>query len=494
MVNSQFIFTAIKQVVCVALSTLGVCEDKVDSTRQVIDTGNKINSKNRYFLHITDLHFDLNYEWKSRVKRKCHSDGRHYIEEEEEDATTIVKRAGRFGHRKCDCPEILLNYTMKEIHGLSVDHPIDFILWTGDNARHDKDHGLQRSRKEVDQEQARVSQMIKDAFPGIPVVPSLGNNDVYVPNYFDERNENSILVQLSDSWGQFIRGTKAKHTFLEHGYFSMNVSDYVKVVSVNTMDFYLENPKASECDIAGTPSHDQIMWIRNELKNSSNGTKVLMIGHIAPDRSMYLNSCYEAYMKIASDFAHLIRGHFYGHTNMDYFFVEYSNNSYSRADAIAAFYTSTSIAPKYNPGYRIYEYNHESSDFLIDYHQFILDLKHANSKPNLKPSYEHTYSFRTFYGVKSLSPPNLHELRESLISDKFKLIEFLKNMVSRNRKWMKRISGKSKNSHWKKKKTWKRIKKYFCDKSKKPTVSDKNNKVKSNNDFYERCKHALKSL
>ncbi|KAF7964355.1 hypothetical protein HWV62_9665, partial [Athelia sp. TMB] len=90
--------------------------------------------------------------------------------------------AGYFGspYGECDSPLRLTNFTLDflEEHWASE---IDFVIWTGDNARHDEDHQIPRTTAEIFDTNRRVASKMHEIFSerGIPVVPSLGNNDVW---------------------------------------------------------------------------------------------------------------------------------------------------------------------------------------------------------------------------------------------------------------------------------------------------------------------------
>lgn len=58
----------------------------------------------------------------------------------------------------------------------------DFILWTGDSARHDIDNKLPRTPKEIFESNRWVLEQVENAFPGVPIVPVIGNNDIFPHN------------------------------------------------------------------------------------------------------------------------------------------------------------------------------------------------------------------------------------------------------------------------------------------------------------------------
>ncbi|KAG7135876.1 Endopolyphosphatase like protein [Verticillium longisporum] len=89
------------------------------------------------FLHITDLHPDDFY--------KAHtSTGEGYA------CHRSKGPAGYYGAETSDCdsPFTLVNATLEWIRENVVDD-IDFVIWTGDTARHDSDEKIPRNQRQV---------------------------------------------------------------------------------------------------------------------------------------------------------------------------------------------------------------------------------------------------------------------------------------------------------------------------------------------------------
>ncbi|KAK7681002.1 hypothetical protein QCA50_015838 [Cerrena zonata] len=91
----------------------------------------EINGKRVHgrFLHITDLHPDPYYVVGSSPSEQCHSGSK-----------SDEVKAGKYGDAilGCDSPMLLMNKTIEWISDNLADK-IDFIVWTGDNIRHDND-------------------------------------------------------------------------------------------------------------------------------------------------------------------------------------------------------------------------------------------------------------------------------------------------------------------------------------------------------------------
>lgn len=101
--------------------------------------------------------------------------------------------------RDCDSPMSLVNMTFDWIKKEWANE-IDFVVWTGDNARwagtrdyapasaadfirHDIDRLLPRTPQEIFESNTMMVDKMLEVIPrDIPIVPSLGNNDIYPHN------------------------------------------------------------------------------------------------------------------------------------------------------------------------------------------------------------------------------------------------------------------------------------------------------------------------
>ncbi|KAG1768189.1 hypothetical protein EDD22DRAFT_844217 [Suillus occidentalis] len=236
------------------------------------------------FLHITDIHPDPYYAKGTSQSSQCHR------KESDKD-----QKAGYYGtpFGICDSPWTLTNYTFEHLE----DHwssEIDFVIWTGDNARssrHDEDHEIPRPLDEIVALNRAVAKKMEDVFlrKGIPVVPSLGNNDV---------------------WQYFIS-------------------------SLNTMYFYHNNKALTAvrgCLVGDTsdPGNLQFDWLEVQLEMfRARQMQVWVTGHVPPSDVHYFPECYYRYAELSLRYQDIILGSLFGvsnvqkHLNVDHFyFVE----------------------------------------------------------------------------------------------------------------------------------------------------------------------------
>jgi endopolyphosphatase len=157
--------------------------------------------------------------------------------------------AGYYGAETSDCdsPISLINATFDWIRDELKDS-IDFVIWTGDSARHDNDEKIPRNVQQVTQ----LNQLLVDKFyevfgkdeqePDddptndlvIPVIPTFGNNDILPHNIF-ERGPNLWTRRYLDIWRNFIPEVQ-KHSFDQGGWFYVEaIPNHLAVVSLNSL-------------------------------------------------------------------------------------------------------------------------------------------------------------------------------------------------------------------------------------------------------------------
>ncbi|KKY23873.1 putative vacuolar endopolyphosphatase [Phaeomoniella chlamydospora] len=155
------------------------------------------------FLHITDPFFKSN----SATDNSCHSG---------------KGSAGLLGAAASDCdsPVSLINATFQWIED-NIKDDIDFVIWTGDSARHDNDEDIPRTQEQViSLNELMVSKFeevfgVDDTDPtsdfSIPIVPTFGNNDI-LPHNILEDGPNRWTRKYSSLWKKFIPEVQ-RHTF-----------------------------------------------------------------------------------------------------------------------------------------------------------------------------------------------------------------------------------------------------------------------------------------
>lgn len=298
----------------------------------VIESLNGLKTKTIHgrFLHITDIHPDEYYKEGSLVDEACHR-GKHKKKSDQV--------ASKYGDALlgCDSPTILMDETLKWIEE-NLRDKIDFVIWTGDNIRHDSDRRIPRTELQIFDMNEVVAQKFIKIFSAknsldprdfdVPVIPSLGNNDVYPHNLFSP-GPTLQTRELWTIWQDFIPQEQL-HIFERGAYFfSEVIPNKLAVLSINTLYLYKANPLVDNCDNRKQPGYKLFQWlgvVLDELRERN--MKVWLSGHVPPVPKNYDISCYRKYAVWLHEYRDIIIGGVYGHMNLDHFVPIDSQKAY----------------------------------------------------------------------------------------------------------------------------------------------------------------------
>ncbi|KAL8781845.1 MAG: hypothetical protein Q9213_005820 [Squamulea squamosa] len=294
----------------------------------VISSNSKETRLHGRFLHITDFHLDRFY---SQLSSTDHDDACHWGKGD----------AGIFGAEKTDCdsPLALINATFDWIRD-NLKDSIDFILWTGDSARHDNDELIPRTDEQIIElnemlvnkfvEVFGKADNINDTDPTndftIPVVPNFGNNDILPHNIFTQ-GPNRWTKAFAHVWRKFIP-EEQRHSFERGGWFSVEViPDKLAVLSLNTLYFFYSNTAVNGCASKSEPGYEHFDWLRIQLQFfRQRGMKAILMGHVPPARTTSKQSwdetCWQKYTLWLQQYRDVIVGGLYGHMNIDHFMIQ----------------------------------------------------------------------------------------------------------------------------------------------------------------------------
>jgi len=274
------------------------------------------------FLHITDLHPDPFY--------KIHSST------EEEHACHRGKGlAGVYGAETSDCdtPYSLINATFKWIAKNVRD--VDFVVWTGDSARHDSDEKIPRTQNEVLETNRWIAEKLEEVFSdrddpskglAVPIVSTFGNNDI-LPHNILLSGPNKWLKTYTDIWSSFIP-EEQRHGFERGGWYYVEViPKKLAVFSLNTLYFFSHNAAVDGCALHSEPGYEHMEWLRIQLQfMRDRGMKAILIGHIPPARTdskqLWDETCWQKYTLWLQQYRDVIVGGLYGHMNIDHFMIQ----------------------------------------------------------------------------------------------------------------------------------------------------------------------------
>ncbi|KAL8864802.1 MAG: hypothetical protein Q9174_007214, partial [Haloplaca sp. 1 TL-2023] len=249
--------------------------------------------------------------------------------------------AGIFGAKKTDCdsPISLVNATFQWIND-NLKDSIDFVVWTGDSARHDNDELIPRSEKQVIYlnellvnkfvEVFGKEDNINDTDPTndftIPIIPNFGNNDILPHNIFS-KGPNRWTKTFTDVWRAFIP-EEQRHGFERGGWFFVEViPNKLAVFSLNTLYFFDNNAAVNGCAQKSEPGYEHFEWLRIQLQFiRERGMKAILSGHVPPARTESKQSwdetCWQKYTYYVQQYRDVIIGGLYGHMNIDHFMLQ----------------------------------------------------------------------------------------------------------------------------------------------------------------------------
>lgn len=274
------------------------------------------------FLHISDIHPDEFYR-------------AHSSTDEAEACHRGTGPAGVYGAETSDCdtPFALVNATFDWIRAHLKDD-IDFVVWTGDSARHDSDEDIPRNQSQVLGTNRWIAEKFVDLFRHpeadsgliIPVVPTLGNNDI-LPHNILLPGPNPWLQHYTQIWHHFIP-EEQRHSFEFGGWFFVEViPNRLAIFSLNTLYFFDRNAGVDGCANPSEPGYKQMEWLRVQLQfMRDRGMKVILMGHVPPARTdskkLWDETCWQKYTLWLQQFRDVVVSGIYGHMNIDHFLIQ----------------------------------------------------------------------------------------------------------------------------------------------------------------------------
>ncbi|KAL5594530.1 hypothetical protein BROUX41_001456 [Berkeleyomyces rouxiae] len=297
--------------------------DAARQTLQESGSGPAASKLHGRFLHITDMHPDTFYKAHTSTAEDiaCHrSSG----------------SAGYYGaeNSDCDSPIHLIDSVMAWIDE-NIKDTIDFVIWTGDSARHDSDEEIPRNASQVLGTNKLMVKKVTELFSDdqgkltVPIIPSLGNNDI-LPHNILMPAPSEWLRTYTDVWEAFIPESQ-RHSFEFGGWFYVEViPNKLAVFSVNTLYLFDRNAGVDDCVKPTEPGFMQMEWLRIQLTQMrARGVKAILTGHVPPARTSgkqnWDETCWQKYNLWLAQFRDVIVGSIYGHMNIDHFLLHDTN-------------------------------------------------------------------------------------------------------------------------------------------------------------------------
>jgi len=257
-----------------------------------------------------------------------------------------------------------------------------------------------------------IAEALNTSFPGVLVIPSIGNNDVY-PDYNITCNDPKLLY-LHDAYSSWIPSDQV-NTFLQMGAFAVSPLPSLLILSLNTILYSGRNTNVMN---ASDPC-GQFAWLSGQLENAKNsGVAVYIIGHIIPGMDpdyytpLWVSSYIATFLEIVIPYTSgVIEGMLFGHVHRDEFRML---NIPQQTNVISSLVTASSFTPIFdnNPSFRLYKYNKDYT--LSDYQSFYIDLYLANVYGQANWTLEYSWSD---YGEGQLGTSSLSAFLSSMQKD-----------------------------------------------------------------------------
>jgi sphingomyelin phosphodiesterase len=363
-----------------------------------------VTSSSRFnFLHITDLHFDLDYKEGSNENcdiPQCCREG--------------TGNAGHWGSYKCDLPF----RTFENLLSSASRQDIDFVLWTGDTPPHDI---WSQSREYQLQYINTATEYIQKYFD-VPVYPALGNHGCFPVNVFDYGNEQWLTQDLADKWSVWLDDA-AKDTLSKYGYYSIkHKNTNLRMVILNSASYNDQNWNLIK---NSTDPGEHIQWLWRELDAAEKNNEIVyIVGHI-PTKNTNLSTWTYHYTALIERYHHIIRGEFFGHNHNDDISIVKDVSS-GKPISVQYITPSATTYTELNPSYRIFEADSETS-VITNFYQYRLNLAAANLQPNSEPEFELAYDALSEYSLPNLKPATLFNWLSSLLNNEQEMLKLLKN-------------------------------------------------------------------
>jgi len=231
----------------------------------------------RKFIQISDIHYDPTYVEGGNQQKMCHKT----LEDDGDD-----DGASKYGSYTCDSPKLLVESAFLAMKKWVPDP--DFILWTGDNSAHDDSI----AQKDVMSNLRFVTRKLDTIYPGIPVIPVLGNHDSAPADYFpDSKNASTKNTTYSDyitdgSFGHWLDPEKGPATeFKECGFYAFKKPNYdgnvTQTFIVLNTALYYNNGALDRVSYPLDPC-GQFDWLRQTLDDCKPSERVFIVAHVPP--------------------------------------------------------------------------------------------------------------------------------------------------------------------------------------------------------------------
>jgi sphingomyelin phosphodiesterase acid-like 3 len=376
------------------------------------------SARGEQFLSVSDIHFDP-FADPSLVAKLEAADVSQW------DAILATSGQTSFSTYGIDINNALLQSAVAEMKA-RIPSP-SFVLISGDFLAHKFQPTYQQYATDKSQAAytafvtktiAYVSAAFRNAYPGVPVYPVLGNNDSDCGDYAIAP-DSPFLADVRGIWSPLVRSRSFDRRFATGGYYHADVPALhnVRIIALNT-NFFSTNYK-NTCGKPGPdPGLQELTWLDAELQLAHReGKRVWLLFHIPPGldvfdteewggacpnvkpQSFWKDEYQQRYLTILAAHRKTIVGSFAGHTHQDEF----------RFAAGRFIHINPSVTPVFgnNPAFEVVTVTRRGD--IVDYT--------AHNLPNVTLPWTREYSFREAYAKPSYDDATLRQLEAAIAAD-----------------------------------------------------------------------------
>ncbi|KAI1730135.1 acid sphingomyelinase-like phosphodiesterase 3b [Ditylenchus destructor] len=321
----------------------------------------------KQILQLTDFHYDPDYSTQGNAGKMCHKG----------NSTDSKSDLGEYGDYKCDAPLSLVEHAIRGAKSI-LPNP-ELILWTGDNVPHVDGYNEDYTINVI----GKTTNLLRDIFPGVLVLPVFGNHDYAPANDFPDFQTN-IYYRTYQLWKPWI-GEQA------------------------------------ESDPAG-----QFQFMENTLEDAkTKGHNVHVIAHIPPgiferivNFQWFRPEYNKRFLEITVKYAQTIKWMVFGHHHSDSFHLVKDNVG----NAVQLMLMSPGVTPWYsdwsldsrNPAFRVFDYEPTTWRYN-DIRTYWINLDELNKNKSTTWSLE--YSMKSAYKLDEISPQSFAKIVGTFKSD-----------------------------------------------------------------------------
>ncbi|MDF2432778.1 MAG: sphingomyelin phosphodiesterase acid-like 3 [Mucilaginibacter sp.] len=346
-------------------------------------------------LIVSDIHFDPMYgstdtSLKRRLAASSVAEWKKYFESSPAQMTLDASLLGK------DANYAVLQSAIANMKK-RLPHPA-FIIIAGDFIWHNATIGDSTLKKKSVQ---FIARMFKNTFPGVPIIPALGNNDTYGNNYtmqgprflkdFAEAREPSLPKPSADS-------------LKVRGYYTCQTDNLrLMVINSSLLSFKNNYPQAAT----------MLAWLQNNLV-AAHGKNVWIISHIPPGTNGYDNSNFwnpqytGVFVNTIVKYAPQVKFMIASHTHFNEFKVVYN----ASGTPISYLRVVPSVCSNHgnNPSFEIAEYDHKTGKVINETNHYLNLAAIPTGKGSVDVTWKDKLDLKSSLELSELNAANFFRL------------------------------------------------------------------------------------